>query len=378
VDYGIKEPTKSGNNIVERTLFFHGIIVVSLTYTCGLQCNRLNDLSIYHYALQKNSMKKYLLFLIVFATAFHSFAQKLPYPYPVHYLNIQIEGSNHKMAYMDVSPSNPNGETALLLHGKNFNGYYWKDVIAALSKEGYRVIVPDQIGWGRSDKPLIHYSFPLLANNTKQLLDTLEITKVNLVAHSMGGMLATRFAIMYPNTVSRLVLENPIGLEDYSLFVPYQSTDKLYANERQATYESLKKYQQSYYPVWKPEYEQYVQAQLDASITGNKDTNALVNALTYQIIYEQPVVYYFDKIKAPTLLIIGQEDRTVVGKNLLTDEQKKQYGHYPTLGKKIKSLIRKSVLAELAGVGHIPHIQSLAAYSRQLLTFLKERPGGRL
>jgi pimeloyl-ACP methyl ester carboxylesterase len=274
---------------------------------------------------------------------------------------------------MDLPSSKPNGEAVVLLHGKNFNGYYWKDVIAALNKEGYRVVVPDQIGWGKSDKPVIHYSFPLLANNTKKLLDTLGITKVHVVAHSMGGMLATRFAVMYPGIVSKLVLENPIGLEDYSLFVPYQSTDKLFANERQATYESLKKYQQSYYPTWKPEYEQYVQAQSDASMIGNKDTNALVSALTYQMIYEQPVVYYFDKIKAPTLLIVGQEDRTVVGKNLLTDTQKKQYGQYPALGRKTKTAVKNAILVELPGVGHIPHIQVLPLYTNHLLRFLKGR-----
>lgn len=318
-------------------------------------------------------MKKFLIFSIVLAIVINLSAQQLSYPYPVQYLNIQIEGSNHKMAYMDVAPANPNGEAVILLNGKNFNGYYWKDVIAALSKEGYRVIVPDQVGWGKSDKPVVHYSFPLLANNTKKLLDTLGVKKVYVVAHSMGGMLATRFAVMYPNTVAKLVLENPIGLEDYSLFVPYQSTDKLYANERQVTYESLKKYQQSYYPEWKPEYEQYVQAQLDASLLGNKDTNALVNALTYQMIYEQPVVYYFDKIKAPTLLIIGQHDRTVVGKNLLNEEQKKQYGYYPALGRKTKSAIKNASLIELAGVGHIPHIQALNIYTKHLIAFLKKR-----
>jgi len=320
----------------------------------------------------RNFLKKWLLFSIVVATAIQLSAQQLPYPYPVQYFSLSIEGNEYKMAYMDVASPTPRGETVVLLHGKNFNGYYWKDVIAALTKEGYRVIVPDQIGWGKSDKPVVHYSFPLLANNTKKLLDTLGIKKVHVVAHSMGGMLATRFAVMYPTTVAKLVLENPIGLEDYSLFVPYQTTDKLYANERQATYESLKKYQQSYYPQWKPEYEQYVQAQLDAFLLGDKDNNALVNALTYQMIYEQPVVYYFSKIKSPTLLIIGQHDRTVVGKNLLSEEQKKQYGDYPALGRKTKSAIQNASLIELPGVGHIPHVQAFDTYKKHLIQFLKK------
>src|SRR5215213_3425989 len=134
---------------------------------------------------------------------------------------------------------------------KNFNGYYWKDVIAFLSAAGYRVIVPDQVGWGMSDKPNIHYSFHLLAANSKRLLDTLGIQKVSVVAHSMGGMLATRFALMYPEVVEKLIYENPIGLEDYKTFVPYRPVEEQYEKELKADYGSYKEYQQSYYPVWK-------------------------------------------------------------------------------------------------------------------------------
>lgn len=127
-----------------------------------------------------------------------------------------------RMAYMDVAPaSSSNGKCIILFHGKNFNGAYWRAVIAFLSKAGYRVIVPDQVGWGKSDYPDLHYSFHALAANNKQLLDALKINKVTVVAHSMGGILATRFTLLYPNLVSQLILENPIGLEDYRTFVPY-------------------------------------------------------------------------------------------------------------------------------------------------------------
>jgi pimeloyl-ACP methyl ester carboxylesterase len=101
----------------------------------------------------------------------------------------------------------------------------------------------------------------MLANNNARLLDTLGIKKVIVVAHSMGGMLATRFALMFPQRVTKLILETPIGLEDYSQFVPYQTLETLYQKGSKATYEPIKKYQQSYYPEWKEEYEPYVQAQ---------------------------------------------------------------------------------------------------------------------
>ncbi|HMK03726.1 MAG TPA: alpha/beta hydrolase [Ferruginibacter sp.] len=314
-------------------------------------------------------MKKYrLLFLLI---AFHNitFAQ-VTYPYPVKYFPLSIENKEVQMAYMDIAAQTPGGMTVFLFHGKNFNGYYWKDVVAELSRKGYRVIVPDQVGWGRSDKPDIHYSFHLLAANSRVLLDSLNIKKVIVIGHSMGGMLAARFALMYPAMVEKMVLENPIGLEDYKTFVPYQSLEKIFDNERKATYESYKKYQQSYYPLWKPEYEQYVKAQAEPLTQPDFEKTAWANALTYQMIYEQPVVYELKKIQVPTLLIIGYEDRTVVGKNLLTEADKKKYGQYPKLGRKINAEIRNSKLVELRGVGHIPHIQSPAVFTNALFGFL--------
>src|SRR5208283_37159 len=128
------------------------------------------------------------------------------YPYRVDFLPITIEGQDLRMAYMDVSPvGKGNGRSVMLLHGKNFFGAYWKETIQALVQHGYRVIVPDQIGFGKSSKPNIHYSFHLLAAATKGLLDLLAVNHVAIVGHSMGGMLATRFALMYPEVVTHLI-----------------------------------------------------------------------------------------------------------------------------------------------------------------------------
>lgn len=312
------------------------------------------------------------LLLLVAATAFciPSSAQGSKYPFPVKFFQVKVEGQTVKMAYMDEVSEQPNGKTVLLLHGKNFNGYYWKDAIHFLRQSGYRVITPDQVGWGKSEKPTLKYSFKLLANNSLQLLDSLKVAKAILVGHSMGGMLATRFALDYPERVEKLVLENPIGLEDYKLFVPYQSIDTLYQKEIKATYASYKKYQQSYYPVWKPEYEQFVVVQAEALKDKNFRIIALINALTYQMIYEEPVVEEMQNLKVPTLLIIGQEDRTVVGKNLLQADKKMLYGNYPSLGKLAHKKIPGSLLVELKGVGHLPHIQTPALFKQHLLEFL--------
>lgn len=295
-----------------------------------------------------------------------------PYAYESQTFPLEIEEMDLEMSYMDVKPDMPNGKTIMLFHGKNFNGYYWHGVIDFLKNNGYRVIVPDQIGWGKSSIADIHYSFHFLAENNLKLLDALKIDKVNILGHSMGGMLAARFTLMYPGRVEKLILENPIGLEDYKTFVPYTSFPELVQTELAATYESIKKYQMTYYPEWKPEYEQYAIAQAEPLHKSNYEDAAYVNALTYQMIYEQPVVYELQNIKVPTLLIIGLEDRTVVGKNKIPKEMQSQYGNYPELGKKTQALIPNSQLLEFPGIGHIPHIQDLPGFQLAVLSFLNQ------
>lgn len=310
--------------------------------------------------------------IIILIGQFALNAQEVIYPYKLNYFNIALEGQNYKMAYMDVKPDLPQFKgTVILFHGKNFNGYYWKNVIDFLIADGFRVIIPDQIGWGRSDKPDIHYSFHLLAKNSAMLLDLLGINKVNIIGHSMGGMLAVRFSLMYPEMVVKLILENPIGLEDYKTFVPYRTLEEIYNGELNATYESYKKYQMTYYPEWRSEYEQYVQAQAESLSQSDFRQAALVNALTYLMIYEQPVCYEFKNLKIPVLLIIGQFDRTVVGKNLISDEEKNIRGQYPILGKLTKELIPGAELSELNDIGHIPHIQDIGLFRKEVEQFLK-------
>jgi pimeloyl-ACP methyl ester carboxylesterase len=149
------------------------------------------------------------------------------YPYPVHLLPLVNDGEQVRMAYMDVAPAQPNGRTVVLLHGRNFPSSYWAPVIKTLSEAGYRVVVPDQIGFGKSSKPLAELHFDTLARNTIALLDHLAIAKADIVAHSLGGMLGVRIARAYPDRIVHLVLTAPIGLEDYRLYVPPTPTEKI-------------------------------------------------------------------------------------------------------------------------------------------------------
>src|SRR5689334_8509346 len=127
---------------------------------------------------------------------------EVPYPYPVQFLPLTLYGQDVRMAYMDIPPAGqPNGRTVLLFHGMNFGGFYFGGPIEVLRKEGFRLIVPDQIGFGRSSKPIVPYNFHDMAANTRKLLQHVGVDKVSVVGHSMGGMLAARFSSSYPDLV---------------------------------------------------------------------------------------------------------------------------------------------------------------------------------
>ncbi len=297
------------------------------------------------------------------------------YAYPVKYITLNIQHQTLKMAYMDVQPEHPNGHTIMLLHGKNFNGAYWGNTAKMLAGKGYRVIVPDQIGFGKSSKPdQLQYTFQLLARNTKAVSDSAGVSSVIVLGHSMGGMVATRFTLMYPSMVEKFILEDPIGLEDWKLKVPYQSADDWYKREIKQDYASLKKYEmESYYHgTWSPAYDEWLNVQAGWTLSPEYSRIAWNSALTYDMIFTQPVCYEFSQIKTPTLLIIGELDRTALGKNLVPDSVAKTMGNYPALGKAAQEKIAGSKLVLLQGVGHVPHVESFSRYADVLLSFLNQ------
>ena len=115
-----------------------------------------------------------------------------------------MQVKKYPMAYMDGFPTGKSRGVVLLFHGKNFASDYWGKTISGLTQAGYRVIAPDQIGFGKSAKPSIDYYFDDLAANTKQLLRSLKISKTHVIANSMGGILGVRSATLYLKTVEKL------------------------------------------------------------------------------------------------------------------------------------------------------------------------------
>ena len=290
--------------------------------------------------------------------------EEVEYPYPVFYLPLTLYGQDVRMAYMDVAPQGrPNGRTVVLLHGMNFGGFYFEGPINMLRKEGFRVIATDQIGFGRSSKPIIPYNWNDLAANTRKVLQHLGVAKAIIVGHSGGGMLAARFAASYPDMTERVVIYNPIGLTDTRYQQPWVSADEAYKRTMAMSQDQL--YSQNSATIhryfhtpgaWKPEYEKFVRILYVPTLSADWPRLAMVRVLLQQMVLQDPVVYDWAKIKVKALVLGGAEDTP----------------DFPERAKHIADTIPGAELSLLPGLGHVPHIQAPEVFNTALLKFLKE------
>jgi pimeloyl-ACP methyl ester carboxylesterase len=302
--------------------------------------------------------------------------QGFDYAWPVSHYRFTSQGEALDMAYLDVKPTNqPNGHTAVLLHGKNFCAGTWQATITALTQQGYRVIAPDQIGFCKSTKPAHYqYSFQQLAGNTHALLASLGVAGPIVMGHSTGGMLAIRYGLMYPDEVDRLVLVDPVGLEDWKAKgVPWPSVDTWYQQELQTSADRIRDYERTTYyaGTWKPEYEKWVQMLAGLNRGPGHRIVAWNSALLYDMLYTQPVVYELGDLSMPVLLVIGDKDTTAIGKNFAPPAIRPALGNYPVLGKQAASRIPHAELAEFPDLGHAPQIQDPDAFHKAVLGFLR-------
>ncbi len=295
-------------------------------------------------------------------------------PYPVHFFDLTIEGQALRMAYMDVAPTAaPNGKAVVLLHGKSFAGDYWARTIATLASEGYRVIVPDQLGFGKSSKPDIRYHFDLLARNTKLLLESLGVARAAIVGHSFGGMLAVYFARDYPETTAVLALENPIGLEDYRSAIPPQPLEALVATEMAQTPASYGSFMAAFFVGWPPTAEHYVDIFSRVLQSPEYPRWARASALIYEMMFDEPIRHEYHLLQMPVLLIIGQSDRSVFFRRYASPEAIKPLGHWPELGREAVKDLVDGKLVEIADAGHVSHIEKPDEFEAALTAFLAAR-----
>lgn len=125
--------------------------------------------------------------------------------------------------------------------------------------------------------------------------------------------------------------------------------------------------------TWRHEFNEWLK--IPVGWTMNKEIYPIIAksaALTYDMIFTQPVCYEFQNLKMPVLLIIGQEDRTALGKAKAPKDMQDKLGNYPVLGRQTAKKIKNAKLVELDGVGHLPHIEEYATFIKPLKEFLKK------
>lgn len=282
----------------------------------------------------------------------------VPYPYPVHYLPVRLAGRDLRMAYMDVAPAAPNGQTVLLFHGMNFFAAAYADTIEALRQAGFRVIAVDRLGFGRSSKPVMHYNLHMPARNSKALLDALGIRRADIVGHSMGGMVAARFAATYPDEVDHLVLVDPIGLTDFRRQRSWRDPEAVYRSVLDTDYQDVLAGHRRYYPEgWRDEYLRWVKIQYGLTLSGDWPRMARVRAAQMQILYEDPVVYEWQFIGAKALVMGGAED------NLSPD--------FSADARHAAESLQNAQLIIYPDVGHAPMFEIPERFHADLIDFLR-------
>jgi pimeloyl-ACP methyl ester carboxylesterase len=295
-----------------------------------------------------------------------------PYPHPVNLLPLVNDGEQLRMAYMDVTPAQPNGRTVVLLHGRNFPSSYWAPVIGMLSAAGYRVVVPDQIGFGKSSKPSGELHFDTLARNTILLLDHLGIDKADIVAHSLGGMLAVRIARAYADRVTHLVLTAPIGLEDYRLYVPPTPTEKIIENEDRLTADGYRRQLETNYALKLPP--DQVTPFIDArfNIKGSADYQRWLRAFvsSSQLIYREPVAHEIPLVAVPTLFIMGADDHNAPGRPNAPEALRPKMGQNAELARALANQMPNARAEVIANTGHLVFLEAPETFDALVLDFL--------
>ena len=136
------------------------------------------------------------------------FADLPGFPWPAHHVDDLPGYEGLRMAYVDVGP--PDGQVVLCLHGQPTWGYLYRSMIPVFEAAGYRVIVPDLFGFGRSDKPTDDavYTFDFHRDSLIAFIDRLGLEGVTLVLHDWGGLLGLTLPVDRPKLASRLIVTN--------------------------------------------------------------------------------------------------------------------------------------------------------------------------
>jgi pimeloyl-ACP methyl ester carboxylesterase len=195
------------------------------------------------------------------------------------------------------------GKTIILLHGFLASSIYWKKLQPYLSAAGYRVITIDLLGFGRAPKPRhSDYSYDEHISYLRSAIKNSHVpTPYTVVGHSMGALLAARYARIFPNEVTDLILLHPPLYKDsMEAYATLRSTNKIYrflldSHLRRIGWIAIK--------------------MLAGYYISNHGRHARERSLK-NIIEKAEAFDDLTFVTVSTLLVIGSNDRSVYAKNL--------------------------------------------------------------
>jgi pimeloyl-ACP methyl ester carboxylesterase len=254
----------------------------------------------------------------------------------------------NRLRYVDSGGSGP---VIVLLHGMGNDSEAWAFNTPALSRN-FRVIALDQLGYGKSDKPLVNYRVALWVDFLDRFLRELKVEKVSLVGASLGGWIAASYALEHPDRVERLVLIStggyplPEGVGEKELRLLNPSTraevrvllDAVFVNPLLRSEQAL----------------DFVYAKRMSA--GDGWTNrAMIESMLRN---EDVIGARFREIRTPTLLVWGRDDRMTPLKSI---------------GEPLSRDIPGSKLVVIDAAGHLPQIEQAAKFNEVAGEFLAGR-----
>lgn len=166
---------------------------------------------------------------------------------------------------------------------------------------------------------------------------------------------------------------NPIGLEDWKAKgVPWRDVDDWFAGERKTTRAGIREYQRTFYfkGDWKPGYDRWVDMLAGMYAGPGGEQVAWNQALASDMVFNQPVVHEFGAIGVPTTLLIGQKDRTAIGRDRAPEALKRALGDYPALGRAAAAAIPSARLVAFDDLGHSPQVEAPQRFEAALIEAL--------
>ena len=252
-----------------------------------------------------------------------------------------------KIRYTDAGdPAKP---TVILLHGLGGSGdTSWMFTAPALAAS-YHVVTPDQVGFGKSDKPFLNYHVATYVDFLDKFMSELKIEKATLIGNSMGGWVSVLFAAKHPSKVEKLVLVDSAGYAPPKGF-DYSQLQRLNPSTREGVRAMVKKlfYNSALFST-DAAIDQFMAARVAAN-DGYTIQTLLKNIESGDDYFDAQV----KSIKQPTLIIWGKQD----GLAPLSD------------GERLNRDIAGSEFVIFDQAGHLPQAEKAADFNKRVLEFL--------